>query len=357
MKQSIVRFRFHSPLHLAKGLSDMDSSFHILHSDTLKSAIFSCALELYGEESIAPNAVESKRFFEAFQVSSAFPFNQGEYFLPKPDGLPAQFAPQLLHAGDPEDYKTGKKIQFLGLGIWSNVVQGQIAPFDKKHLSPNGAFLSVSEMGNNVFKPEEVQRVMIPRAYAEGTDTNTFYMERLYFEDGAGLFSLIKYDESVYPGIQQKVEAAIRLLGDNGLGSDRTTGNGLFEPEFGLYIDLPEVSNPTHQMALALYCPSKSSKIVLVSALPNSAYQLVKRGGYFANLADQALGTFRKNAVYMFLEGSVFALANAPEGSIVDLKPKQIAPTILDHPVWRDGSGFFFPVHLPHLNEPITTFL
>ena len=44
----IIKMHFKSPLHLSKGKEDSyDSSNKILHSDTLQSAIFVCAIERF----------------------------------------------------------------------------------------------------------------------------------------------------------------------------------------------------------------------------------------------------------------------------------------------------------------------
>jgi len=46
----VFKLRFPGGLHLAKGKSEYDQSDTILHSDTLKSALFVCALQLFGEK-------------------------------------------------------------------------------------------------------------------------------------------------------------------------------------------------------------------------------------------------------------------------------------------------------------------
>ena len=68
-----------APLHLSRGKSntytDSDNS---LHSDSIKSAIFATAIDLFG----ATKA--TKTYFDSFKVSSAFPMVKNKYYLPKP---------------------------------------------------------------------------------------------------------------------------------------------------------------------------------------------------------------------------------------------------------------------------------
>ncbi len=74
----IIRLHFTTPVHLGLGMGEeYDRAAPSLHSDTLKSALVSAYVKLYGEE----NAGD---FFRSFRVSSAFPFIDRECFVPRP---------------------------------------------------------------------------------------------------------------------------------------------------------------------------------------------------------------------------------------------------------------------------------
>ena len=78
MTFDIYKLRFQTPLHISKGkLNSYESSESMLHSDTIKSALFVSLLNLY-EETVASD------FMEKVTVSSAFPFNVTGCWLPKP---------------------------------------------------------------------------------------------------------------------------------------------------------------------------------------------------------------------------------------------------------------------------------
>ncbi|MBK8656807.1 MAG: hypothetical protein IPN20_23520 [Haliscomenobacter sp.] len=73
--------------------------------------------------------------------------------------------------------------------------------------------------------------------------------------------------------------------------------------------------------------------------MEDSAWGLVKRGGYIAGAADPDHTSLRKRSVFMFEEGSVFP--NKPlTGSRVDLKPDWEGM----HSVWREGRPVFVPI-------------
>jgi CRISPR-associated protein Csm4 len=87
---------FKGGLHLSRGLTNAyDKSLDTLHSDTIKSALFICTLNLYGGEHV------DKSFLESFKISSAFPFFYSKikkerlYFFPKPEinRLPLDITP------------------------------------------------------------------------------------------------------------------------------------------------------------------------------------------------------------------------------------------------------------------------
>ena len=62
-KYQIAKLQFTSPLHLSKGKTTLDESLDVLHSDTLKSALFVCALDLFGSEILRGGDNDGKFFF------------------------------------------------------------------------------------------------------------------------------------------------------------------------------------------------------------------------------------------------------------------------------------------------------
>ena len=191
------------------------------------------------------------------------------------------------------------------------------------------------------FSSETVQRVVISRNYEE--DAGTFYTERLYFQKNCGLFFLIHIKDETY---RSAITAALRLLGDNCIGSDKTVGNGQFEASDFQPFDFKTLEKADKQISLSLFCP-KDATIFTEAFLHDSAYSMTKRGGYLANPEDFTQSTLRKKSIFMFTEGSVFPNNTELKGKVVDLKPNKD----VTHAVWRDGNDFFLPYNLTVDNE------
>lgn len=335
----VLKLHFRSPLHLSKGKTDdYGESEEVLHADTLKSALYVCARQVMGIEAVG----DTDAFFRRFTISSAFPFVGNELFFPKPQ---AKIQPFLTtEITEERQAKKHKKLAFLGQSYFEDLITDRKRELRTRDFTVDGRFVSdhadVHALGATpVFATDIQQRVTIPATYEE--DPLPYYVDRLYFSETAGLwfaFEATAGDNTAYSDML----AALKYLGDEGVGTDRSVGNGQFEvSETNLTLRLPD--QPTHQLLLSLYCPEKTE--IGASFLSNSAYGLVKRGGYIASPDRPEHLTYRKKSIYMFTEGSLFPYrTDKPlSGKIADLKPD--TPDITQH-VWRDGRAFTIPVTL-----------
>ncbi|MEM6319670.1 MAG: type III-A CRISPR-associated RAMP protein Csm4 [Bacteroidota bacterium] len=361
--KQIIKLYFTSPLHLSRGKANLEESFQTLHSDTLKSAIFYNALQLFGEAEIigrqneAEDDATNTSFFDAFSISSGFPFYGEELYFPKPlIPLPNLLDENKKVMDAVQQRKAKKKIAFLDKAHFEGLLQGTLSTISvqdlylkKKFLAKNSAAFFDSKKDPNhpptespFILSEVIQKVAVPRTFAE--ETATFYMDRIYFKEGAGLFFFVEYHENVRPDIEKKVRAALQLLGDNGIGSDRSSGNGHFVPKSkNVTFNLP--TQGTQQLNLSLYCPTRSEMKGLIT--DKTAYTLVKRGGFIASPKHTEHLSYRKKSVFMFKEGSVFP-ANDLQGKIVNLRPKVEnvqEETVVSHDIWRDGRAIFLPIN------------
>jgi CRISPR-associated protein Csm4 len=331
----IFKLHFHSPLHLSKGKEDdYGESEQVIHSDTLKSALYVCALKLFGTSIVG----EDDSFFKSFRISSAFPFFKEELFFPKPMLLLQPF--QKDDISEEKQAKTHKKISFLGKRYFEDLIGKNTLSIQKKHLFSNGRFVSdhqdVFSLGDEPILTSEVQqRVSVPSDYAQ--DPIPYYVDRLFFHDEAGLWFAFEGSEEA----ASMVEKALKLLGDEGVGTDRAVGNGQFSSSIGeVDLDLPQ--NTSHQLVLSLYCPEKTELGSI--SLHTSSYGLIKRGGYLASPAKAEHLTLRKKSVHMFSEGSVLAVTEPLVGKIENLRPTFSG---LTQNVWRDGQAFSIPTNKP----------
>lgn len=334
---AVVKLKLQSPIHLSTGALDYAQGFDILHSDTLKSALFVAARNL-------ENGQIDGDFFDQFNISSAFPYFRDEYFFPKPfTALPFTDA-EVKPDEAAKLTKKQNKIQFLGQSFFEALLLCQKKVLQASNYLQGGVFVSEKINSSStdkevfIFKEEIRQHVHIHHYREPGRPTDTFYMERKHFHPEAGLFALIEAEDAVL----EKLKVVFRLLGDMGVGNDKSNGNGQFIPEWDtLTLNVPE---PTSSfMNLSLFCPSQS-EINRIS-LDQSSYQLVKRGGgYLASPEKSEHQRFRKRSIYMLSEGSVLRTDEIPKGKFVDLEPQKENGGLLGHPVWRDGRSVFIPI-------------
>jgi CRISPR-associated protein Csm4 len=312
----IYKLYFRTPLHISKGkLNTYESSDDRLHSDTLKSALFVCLLQLYGE-------TEANVFMDSVKLSSAFPFDDKHYWLPRP--LSFSFA-QLE---TPDNRKALKKIQYFTLGQYAEILRGGLPTLE----------YDANQKANqpNIWIREVTQRVKIN--YDD--DSEPFYLEKLYpAQKNAGLFFIFTGDYD-----KDKLNAAVRLLGDNGIGLQKGLGNGQFEA-VSTTISLQLPKDASSWVSLSLYRPENKAEIE--NGLEQSHYQFLKRGGWIASPQFDEHLSVRKQAVMMFTEGSVFEFETTNQPYLIKGIKENVRPIWNDerlHDVHRDGKAIFLPI-------------
>lgn len=336
---SAVKLKFLSPIHLSKGkLDTYESSDRLLRSDTLHAALYSTTMDLLGPE-------YAQRVLDELVVSSAFPFTEEDYWLPKP----FWFQPD-----DVAHRKELKMKRYLTLGQFQRLMLGYKVPVSEL----------LDSKDPQVWVSDTTQRVLIDRVNHRGTP---FFVEKLYprsvvtVEDGAGnesqreitghrnqgLYVLLSMQEEM-----PWLESVFSLLGDNGIGLQRNLGNGQFVHEWDF--EFPELQMPSsdrvqYWVNLSLFRPSwdeiNSSRI----RLDKSWYSLVKRGGWIASSADNQFATLRKKSILMFEEGSAFCFPSETKAKIlIKGEVENVRPEWNDsalHNVWRSGKAIFFPFY------------
>ena len=325
----IFKLKFKSPLHINTMRDDSGYSLKTIHSDTLYAAIISC---------LAKTGVEIPDNGDlGFTVSSLFPFYQkGEeeciYFMPMP--LQAKL-PQLK---DVSKAKTIKKIQWIDSNIYGKVLSGEnIFDGTSEYFADiHGSYLTnydLSSIENEFIVSEISQRVKIESRIGE-KDALPYYVDRVTFKDNAGLFFLVEGDASL-------LEKGLNILSNEGLGTDRNVGFGYFEfSKSTLSIELPPKADEL--ISLSVFIPESPEQLNDLLKSDYVAYDFNRRGGWITNYPYQ---TLRKNAIYAFMPGSVFAFPNINNvmaiGKMVDLRPGNFN---ISHPIWRCGKSIVLPI-------------
>jgi CRISPR type III-A-associated RAMP protein Csm4 len=304
-----LKLRFgNSPLHLGRGGDELDKTELIYHSDSLKSAIYSVGLEYF------PHWKDPDYFFSSFRIGSCFPFAGTEYFLPRPNIRKA-----IVIEGVEDDLvaKKVKKISFLSLRFFENFLDSDRYEIyvHQDHLTVDQGFVCEKQetcfrTQNNVsqrisfYKTEVQQRVQVPHQDSK-EDSKPFFIDRIYFERDCGLYFFADFKNWE---IREQVLKALSILGERGIGTDRTVGNGLFsfDPEKdceNVTINLPVNKNGI-SIPLGLYLPTEAE--ISSTDLSKSSWSLLKRGGFMGGSGDEQHRHLRKKSIYMFGEGSAF---------------------------------------------------
>jgi CRISPR-associated protein Csm4 len=319
MKCEIVKLFFKSPLHIGEREGLMEDSNFIIHSDTLFSAICNAFRSLYGNkalEELLNLFIKNPPFF----LSSAFPFFKGNLLFP----IPLNFKPPE------EDFKSYKKLQLIPEELWDELCNGK--PLrkddyefiqDRKAILPRNEVRKLKDKNYCIWEEREIQRISLDRITST---SNIFNFREISFKENSGLFFLIDWKN---PSFSRKIEASIRLLGEDGIGGDRGIGKGVFTTEFSEYeINYPKGND---YLILSLFFPSQDEMKDFAGI-----YDFKLRGGYVLSFDNT---TRRKKYVRMLTEGSIIK-NKKPIGSFVDITPDGFK----GHRVYRYGYAFSIPI-------------
>ncbi|MDY0160702.1 MAG: type III-A CRISPR-associated RAMP protein Csm4 [Candidatus Carbobacillus sp.] len=323
-KFKVYKLHFKTPLHLGDERDDYSISLKTIHSDTMYSALISSLAKMGND---IPQDGDL-----GFTISSLFPFYQeneesnANYFFPKPL---KQTMPKLKDISKAKDVK---KVLWLDKYYFEKIINGTSLFEDDESINCiKGEYLTEANIEKDFISSQVFPRVTVSRSGQE--DAKPFYMEKIFFTDNSGLFFIAQGETNL-------LEKALNLLQHEGIGTDRNVGNGFFEYTTDeIEINLPKDS--VNIMSLSLFIPEDQQQLVKMFEGENVAYDFVRRGGW---ITTPPYNTYRKNAVYAFLPGSVFNnRSSETHGKIVDLKP-EIEHANFSHSIWRNGKAIFIPI-------------
>lgn len=307
MKYTLIKLKPKGAFHIGERENWREGSKTYIPSDTLFSALCHCYMLLYGE-------VDSllKGFFERnppFLISSAFPYQQGNYFLPVPKNqIPKE--------------KDTKKIQFVDTNGLIRLLLGE------KLEDIRGDIKTIPPFP---WKIEDVPRVGLSR-WTNHPGDRFFHFGQVICHEGAGLFLLMDFRDN---HIKEGILASFNLLAHEGIGGDRTCGKGLFEKPEILEFELNTTSGADGLYSISIYCPLLEE----LTDIDKGFYELEDRKGYIYSPSGQSL---RRRSIRAFSEGSVFPKNNKRLGSLVDVTPDAFKA----HKVYRYGFILSIPCKL-----------
>jgi CRISPR-associated protein Csm4 len=310
------RLSFTAPFHIdSRGNAFYEESNSFIHSDTLSAAIFATWGLVY------PEQIAAQFKSPCFTLSSAFPFYQESYFLPR------AYTSQALKL--PEDKlnlaKKFKKIQWLETKLWQASLKDPewFKKIDiQQNVCQNEILTTSIKLPERLWIEEERPRLATDRYSNQAAEGQIFNFSRIWFHQSAGLYFLVVFNDASQ---QKQFETVLSILGDSGIGADRNSGNGTFSWQQG---KKPDLQQAEHGRAVTLSLVNPAPEDCQTNWLEDAAYKLISRGGWVGGSG------FRKQRLRMFSEGSMFA--KPLKGRLVDVSVPQIS-----HSIYRDGRGFF----------------
>ncbi|MFN9608428.1 MAG: type III-A CRISPR-associated RAMP protein Csm4, partial [Pseudanabaena sp.] len=320
----LVKLDFkNNPAHFGELGIGMDETSERVRSDTLFSAL------VISYARIGKNVDTLLRRFHQeevpFRLSSSFIYREQDgkttYFLPRP-----KYPPTNYPTGDDlkiaKDYK---KLNFLDLETWKNWYQ-------------NGSFNKDAELPENFYSKcfdiDKQPKIAIDRnTRATNLYHTSFVRYRSKSNDKSGLYFLIEFNDESLENDLNDLKAALELLGEEGLGGEKSSGAGQFEASWH---DLDEIwkelikFDGNFQSLISLYWDDE-----LIS-LDNSSYELQERGGWITSSSKNQ----RRKKVVMFAEGSVFS--EIPKGKLANVTP----PEFSQHKIYRSGIAVSLPIKI-----------
>lgn len=305
----LVKLRFQRAIRIGLGTSSDATGFvGIIHSDTIFSGLLNQLVRIRSRQNTESLINGLRTASPHFRISSAFPYFLEKYYVPAPLGESSFYLEKL------------KGVPFLELFEFLDLAHGDIEGFSKHVLKKGG--------------PDFLEAITTPRVTVDRiTATTNLYEERgLMISEGGGFYFLIDLQ---LESLRSDLELCIRLLGESGIGGDRSIGFGHFSAEIYEAESLPgwpDLFQPCRGdgekcfYLLSLCCPAANQEKEALS------YTLLNRGGWI--FSNSTTTQMKRRSCRMFAEGSLFR--SPISGQIVDVTPNDFRP---EHCVYRYGLG------------------
>lgn len=346
MSTFLYRLDFRGPFHFGLHGIGLEEVQERLASDSLTSAVVNAFAVVEGQEGASELVQALLSPNPPFVLSSLYPFgpdpeNPGSVaeVLPRPLSNPPLADHRILQ----EYGKDLKRIRYLG-------VEDFKAWIGQKELGEE----QIAEMvrhSKEITKDwwfEEIRpRVAIDRV---SNNSSIWNQSAIWFRKeerspegritkaGAGLYGLIRFRDEKWT---ERVSHAFQMLGEMGLGGERTYGLGSFQ--FNGLEPLRETWNALffHQsrihVFLSVYYPSDAERVEIQKNL--EAWDFAERRGYVVTGQDTT--TIKRKRIRMIIEGSI---ARKPlNGAMVDVTPEGASGLGIPHRVYRSGLAFLVP--------------
>lgn len=286
------RLTFTAPVHFGIEGIGQECVENRGRSDTLWGAIIQQWLLLYPQED--PELLCRQ---PPFLVSSCFPRINEISFYPLPLGALDHLFAEITATKDQRlTFKDLKGIRFVSKSLFTELIRGEKVPLsairaDSAFPLPPTPMATDNGQQADFYLMSQRPRLRIDQLSGGPVDGAFYYCADQHFNSTgkSGLFFLASFaDEEA----QMRFEAALRLLGDTGLGGDRSVGRGAFVASEAIVSDLPTVTFSDAHLLLSLYHPTKIEVARGILKESSAAYALIRRSGH---AAAPAVSSFRRS--------------------------------------------------------------
>ena len=319
MEYTLCKIKPRGAFHIGIKEGALEKSMNYIHSDTIFGGLCNTYRLLYGREELE-ELLDKFKEKPPFLISSAFPYYEQVTFFPLPKST------NFSEYGIEDKYvKKYKKIEFVSFNIIKSLLKNEL----EKHLDENniiqGKILVTAEekekITENIWKEKETPRVVIDR---KTNASNIYYFGEIEYCNKCGLYFLIRFIDK---GIKNRIKASIRLLGDEGIGGDRSYGKGLFNADFEKF----EWNKGNGRfIVLSLYSPKENE----IDMVKDGYYDIITRGGWVYSYDERGE---RKKFIRMLKEGSTFEGNKEFYGKLIDVTMEG-----RHHRIYRYGYGMPF---------------
>uniref|UniRef100_B3EIY7 CRISPR system Cms protein Csm4 n=1 Tax=Chlorobium phaeobacteroides (strain BS1) TaxID=331678 RepID=B3EIY7_CHLPB len=322
------------------GENGLEDSSDLLHSDTLFSAL----------ANIYEYALSGAEIFIDLVESGRLSFSSGMYALLKQGEMSLLFVPKpVVTYRKSDDRKLHKSLKYFSLGVLEEFRKSFESQKHESELdlsvysSIGNEFLCLAdELGGmpDEFKNRSFRRFTTsPKVKVHTTfeDNDRLYHETTVqfhtfsaagVEYGGAYCVLFNADALTYEE-RQEFLAALRIMADEGVGGQRSSGKGQFREVREVTIDIPDEESASAYLGLSIVSPADDSEF---NALER--YELFVRGG--GSLGWRGDSERHRKQARFVKEGALFTKNIA--GALVDVSPEG------DKTILRNGMNFSIPI-------------
>ena len=264
------------------------------------------------------------------------------FFLPKPE----------LNYSVDKNIKEEKKVKFISIKVFNSLSEqsfNNISLIDKNTVIGYSFVVAEAEIKSGKEMGGFITEIVTPKTKVHSPDQEGSF----YHETDIQLIPIESDEEKYFPHFyfmyelscseEQEKEflTCLRILADEGIGDERSSGKGLFEEIIETEIDLNFENSSAKRILVSMCNPQTQQEFDSFEY-----YDILIRGGgsvSFDTLDDKEenkpeYSDYRKKQVRMIAEGAI--VNDKIKGRLVEVSPDKGA----EHKYFRNGKSFTIPL-------------